>query len=681
VTVFRDAQGVPHVRASSVTRLAFEQGRVTASDRAWQLEIERLRGEGRTAELLGPAGVEWDVFARRALVTEQAQRAFAGLDRETQAFVTAYADGVNAGFREGAGAPELDRLGATPGTWHPWTPLAVFLVQQILFGSFPSKLWRRRLLEVLGDDSLFRTEGLPGGSNALVVGPERTASGAALVGGDPHRTFEAPNIYQQVRLACPEFDVVGYTFPGVPGVQHFGHAGEVAWAITNAVADYEDVYVEMLERRGDEVWCVGPTGWERAEHTLGTIRVRDAEDVRVELVVTDRGPVVLGGPDDAEALSLRTPANVLGDLGFSALLPLLRARSADDVEQALDGWVLPVNNLVVADRSGEIRHRVVGRVPERPGRLRRTAGRPEDGDEWSGWVSDLPGTPLTRDAHFATANQRASAAYDRIGDDFAPAFRADRIDELLAGRTDLTAGHVAEVLGDARQNAGQVLLDVVADLTDLPDAAARVREELLAWDLTMAADSPGAALFAALRDVVVDRICAAEPLAPLAAGSPYGELFAPWFSLPTRVAVALHVILAADRPFGLDIPALVADALTEVASVRPAAWGERHLFHPLHALEQFGLQHERTAPATPLPGDSDAVLATGYLPGTSVCLRGPVARYVWDLADRAAGGWVVPLGASGLPDSRHHTDQNSTWAAGGVLPVVTDWDQLTQEAR
>ena len=32
----------------------------------------------------------------------------------------------------------------------------------------------------------------------------------------------------------------------MPGVSHFAHAGEVAWGITNAMADYQDVYIEQL---------------------------------------------------------------------------------------------------------------------------------------------------------------------------------------------------------------------------------------------------------------------------------------------------------------------------------------------------------------------------------------------------------------------------------------------------
>ena len=82
----------------------------------------------------------------------------------------------------------------------------------------PGKLWTARAREVLGDDAeLLSAQGpLSSGSNAWAVGGARTASGFPLVAGDPHRTIESPGVYQQVRLACEEFDVVGFAFPGVP---------------------------------------------------------------------------------------------------------------------------------------------------------------------------------------------------------------------------------------------------------------------------------------------------------------------------------------------------------------------------------------------------------------------------------------------------------------------------------
>ena len=190
-----------------------------------------------------------------------------------------------------------------------------------------------------------------------------------MVGGDPHRTFEAPNCYAQVRLTCVDegWDVAGLTFPGVPGVQHFAHAGEVAWGITNAMGDYQDVFVERVEQAEDGgLRAQGPDGWEPVQVHLETVRVRDTiAPVEVEVVRTARGPVVLVGEEPGTAYSLRWPADVLGDLGLGTLVPLLRARTADDVLGALEGWVEPVNNVLVADTAGAARQQVVGRVPAR----------------------------------------------------------------------------------------------------------------------------------------------------------------------------------------------------------------------------------------------------------------------------------------------------------------------------
>ena len=113
--------------------------------------------------------------------------------------------------------------------------------------------------------------------------------------GDPHRIIELPGVYQQVRLACPEFDVVGLAFPGVPGLPHFGHTGDVAWAITNAMADYQDLYRRGAPpRRGRPASRpAAATGWEPAAAHIETIEVRGAgRRETVEVIETARGPVI-----------------------------------------------------------------------------------------------------------------------------------------------------------------------------------------------------------------------------------------------------------------------------------------------------------------------------------------------------------------------------------------------------
>ena len=48
--VFRDAFGIPHIRATDAGALAELQGHVTARDRAWQIEVDRLRPAGPLSE-------------------------------------------------------------------------------------------------------------------------------------------------------------------------------------------------------------------------------------------------------------------------------------------------------------------------------------------------------------------------------------------------------------------------------------------------------------------------------------------------------------------------------------------------------------------------------------------------------------------------------------------------------
>ncbi|MYS70514.1 penicillin acylase family protein, partial [Streptomyces sp. SID5926] len=378
---YRDAWGIPHLRADTPHELARAQGRVTARDRAWQLEVERHRAQGTSASFLGPEALSWDRLARRARLADTARRCFAALERkdpETAAWVRAYADGVNEGLT-GTGrpnpAPEFARTGLAPGRWDPWTPLGVWLATHILFAGFPAKLWREHIATHLGPEAvaLFAADG-PGtaGSNGWLVSGERTTTGHALIAGDPHRFIEDPGVYQQIHLSCPEFDVVGLAVPGVPGVAHFGHTGTVAWAITNAMADYQDLYRERLRRTGAGVEALGPDGtWHRAARHTETIHVAGEDTVEVEIIETDRGPVIAGGPEGLDdgtpaALSLRYPPRVTADLGFGALLPLLRARRVADVDRALDAWAEPVNVVQAADTEGGLLHRVAGRVPVRP---------------------------------------------------------------------------------------------------------------------------------------------------------------------------------------------------------------------------------------------------------------------------------------------------------------------------
>ncbi|MFJ6147572.1 GNAT family N-acetyltransferase [Streptomyces anulatus] len=734
--VFRDDWGIPHLRAADALALARAQGHVTALDRAWQLETERHRLLGTSASVLGAEAVDWDRFVRRARLADTARRCFDRLAPETAAWVGAYVDGVNDGLAEGASrAPEFAAVDGAPGRWEPWTPLGVWLSTHILFAGFPTKLWREEVAHRLGEDrmTLFATDG-PGtaGSNGWLLSGERTASGAPLLAGDPHRFIEAPGVYQQIRLACPAYDVVGLAVPGVPGIAHFGHSGGVAWAITNAMADYQDLYREQLRRTPDGgVEALGPDGWYRAHAHTETIEVAGADPETVEVIETDRGPVIIGGPDgdwgsapgggprgvlgggpggrpggdsggdlgggpDADAsaegpraISLRHPPRVTGELGFDALPALLRARTVDDLDTALDRWVEPVNVVLAADTAGGTLHRVAGHVPVRPYANRLRVVPAEDpAYAWrEGEAAPQPRTGTVGPGGIAVmANERGLAA--PLGVEFAPPHRARRIRELLGGRTDWSPDTMSAVHTDTLLASSRPLLSLLAWAPGLGPAAERLRDRLLRWDRHMDADSTDATLYSRLRTDVVHRLAGHPALKGVTgADDPWRSaahpaLFRPWLAAVPRIGYALESLLTVGLLPYEDRLAVVAASAEAVAAAAeetpPGPWGELHRLSPWQALPDLvpdGSDAEAIRPG--LAGDHDCVLSTSGVPGvTDLFARGPAARYVWDLARREDSRWVVPFGASGVPGSAHHRDQTPLWVRGELAPVVTDWNLL-----
>jgi penicillin amidase len=710
--VRRDALGVPHLQADDVMELARLQGRVTALDRGWQVEHHRWRMEGRTAEYVGADGLAWDRFARQVRLEPTVRRCFERLDPETRTWLTAYVDGVNDTLADGlSGTPEVAQLGlgsyaASPRPWEPWTPLGIFWGIHLLFGTFPSKLFNAHVAERLGFDALamLNAEGVErveaSGSNAWVIGGARTASGLPLIAGDPHRTIELPGCYQQVGLACPEFDVVGFAFPGVPGVQHFAHTGTVAWGITNAMADYQDLTLESLGHDGHAAdgsplhKARGVDGWEPVWSTTETVRVRGGADVTVPVVVTARGPVVTGLEAEIERLvaeaeappqwtdesaqprrahpaahSLRTPTQVEEDLGFGALLPLLRSRTVADVEEALSRWVEPVNSALVADVTGRMRHVVVGRVPERDGLgavLPVAAWDPRH--VWRGY---RPGPARDVPDVMVSANDRCSGG--GLGVEYATPFRAERIGSLIETLGEagggLTADDCAAIHVDTLNGQADLMRELVEE-ADVTGAAAALRDVLLAWDGHSDPDSAGAALFAAWRTALVRWFSEHPQLAALHEPNGHSRLFAAWTDVVAQIGAGWHSMARLGPQHGIDVSEGVRVALERVAGQAdsPTAWGERHWLRPLHALDASG--RAPSVPRDPVGGDKGCVLAAASAPGvTDHCYGGPVARYVWDLADRDASRWVVPFGASGDARDPHFADQTRAWLDGALHPV------------
>ncbi|MFQ5872939.1 MAG: penicillin acylase family protein, partial [Dehalococcoidia bacterium] len=537
------------------------------------------------------------------------------------------------------------------------------------------------------------------GSNNWVLAGSRTASGKPLIAGDPHRPLDTPNVYYQNHLSCPEFDVVGLSFPGVPGFPHFGHNARVAWCVTHAMADYQDLYIERF-KEGDPGLYEFRGEWRQADVYQETIKVRDGKPDQLQVTVTHHGPIILGDPSKGHGIAFRYTATAEPMPAANAIHAMLRAGSVDEMEEAMRCWVDPVNNLLFADLDGNIGYLTRGKLPIRSP---ANAWLPVPGwtgeHEWQGMVpfEEMPRIRNPEDGYIITANNRVvDENYPHyIALDYWPEFRARRIWNHLL---DIDKAHAQDMPSIHAENTSipaQQLVRLLpsANLSD-PDAQA-AGERLAEWDGRMDVDRMEPTIYSAFRDALAERI-AESTLGPLFREALKGEGQGGPVWLRRFEARLPRLIQKRDAdllPPGEDWDSLMASALTDaVAQLRQRlgpdmdswTWGRVHATRPKHTLSQSfpELADLLDPPAVSIGGDGDTPLAASYAPSDPYTVTTTsAARYVFDLGDWSNSGWVVPLGVSGNPGSPHYADQVSTWAEVRLLSMLYDWKRIAAESE
>lgn len=728
VEVFRDPEGIPHIRARRQHDAFLAQGFVHAQDRLFQMELNLRRALGRSAEWLGASALGMDVLCRRLGMEAACRRDFAALGAEARGMLEAYVAGVNAFLESGApSAVEYALLGAAPMRWEPWHPIAVMRRLGLLMGSVWFKLWRAAALPLVGADQVTKLRYEDGGSDPLCIPPgveaarwtatladlapavsalldraapdaagggsnnwalsaERSGTGRPLLAGDPHRVFEIPNMYAQGHLACDAFDVVGLTVPGVPGFPHFAQNGRVAWCVTHAFVDIHDLFVERFDIGA--AYHLFRDAWLPVRRRRESIAVRGALAREIEVVETSHGPVIAGDPASGTAIALRSVQFAETDLSFDCLPRMLRAQDVPALFEATRGWGLIDHNLVAADTSGRIGHLVRAMVPRRP---RVNGWLPVPGwtgeHEWQGWIpfEAMPRQIDPAGGVIVTANNRvvADGGADYLCTDCHPPARARRIGALLA-QPDATA---EAIHGDTLSANALLLRDHLSVLPPPDDAAAAaLRDRLLGWDGRMAADSLAASGYVALR-LALTRILAersglgglaGNPLLAVPPGVvPLNQL---WWTLPSLLRSA-DASLLDGWSWAQAMQAALVAAAADPITAQP--WGEAHrprFAHPLGAVFPDAAEL-LDPPARAIGGDGDTVFANGLLPSAGPrAAYGALARYVFDVGAWENSRWTVFHGASGHPGSPHYADQHAAWAEARLTPMRYGWDGIAASA-
>ena len=748
VEIHRDRWGIPHASASNLADAFFAQGFFTAQDRLWQMEYDRRRGAGRWAEVVGEGAVDQDVLMRRFRLVDSAKVDYRATAGDTRLMFDAYAQGVNAFIQTTGSLPvEYGISGLSPEPWEPWDGLVVYKVRHILMGVFESKIWRAQVVRKLGpektamifpgyepghllilppgeayrgalDDGLEELSRGAGslnylhesdlGSNSFALGGERTESGMPILAGDSHRALDTPNAYYQNHIACPDFDVVGLSFAGLPSFPHFGHNAHVAWSVTHTWADYQDLYIERFspDHPGQYLY---QDAWLPAQVFEETIKVKDGESRHIKSVVTHHGPVIAGDPEAGSGLSFKYTATEGAESGApawtNALLTMLRSGDAHELVESMKDWVDPVNNFLLADVKGAFGYLCRGRIPIRS---MDNAWLPAPGwtgeHEWRGYIpfEEMPRSLDPESGYVATANNRP------VGDDyphyialdFTPGFRAERVTRRLLSLDRPSAADMAEVHREMVSAPARAYLGFLQDVTPESPEAARAKAKLLGWDCRMDAAAVEPTIYSAFRDALLKDVLEGYlgPELAQASWKPEGRGLGLFLG---RLKARLIVLIASDdrrmlAP-GETWQGLMSRALTRAVAELAARlggamdsgieawqWGRVHLAKPTHTLSASrpDLAELLDAPPIPSSGDGDTPLAGGYAAANFATVTSlSVARYSYDTADWDNSLWVVPLGASGHPGSPHYHDQSESWRKVEMVPMEYDWAGIADNSE
>lgn len=547
ISIERDANGIPTIKAASREDAVFGLGYVHAQDRLWQLETHKRIGAGRLAEAFGESAVDADKFLRALGVRRVAAEQYAQASADSRAVLTAYADGINAFVENELSArpPEFMLLGLQPEPWVPEDSMAwATMMAWDLGANWSAELLRMRLslklpvervnellppyagdkpLQTADYAALFRSLKLDGtlgqqalnaapesgvegvGSNNWVVHGTHTESGKPLLANDPHLKLTAPALWYFARLEAPGFKVAGATLPGLPFVV-LGQNEHVAWGFTNTAPDVQDLYIERI-KPDDATQYQTPEGWAKFITYPEVIKVRGKPDVTLTVRNTRHGPVIsdaggategLTGPPakPAYALALRWTALDVDSATMDAGLGFNASRSVADFVAASGKHLAPMQNMVVADDQGHIGMVAAGRVPVRKPENDLKGLVPAPGwdarYDWAG-VLEPTWTPRELDpprGWIATANQRIHPVdYPHfITSEWAAPYRQQRIEQLLAAKPKHSLESLRSIQSDQLSAGTLRLMPFLRKAQSSHALAQAAQRELAAFDGVMAAD-------------------------------------------------------------------------------------------------------------------------------------------------------------------------------------------------
>ncbi|WP_297838827.1 penicillin acylase family protein [Pseudomonas sp.] len=751
VSVRRNSLGMPLIESNTFHDALFTLGYVHASDRISQMVSMRLLAQGRLAELDGPSALEIDRFMRSVNLKKSASELYNSSSPRLKRFFEVYARGVNAYLFRYRDKLPADLMAANyhPEYWKPEDSALIFsLLNFGMSANLQQELSSLVLAQKVGAEKLawliptYPDEELPvaetdklkglslvgqapglnelnkvalqlsdlnmlgvAASNNWVITPQRSRSGKSLLANDMHLPATLPSAWSFVQIRAPKFQAAGMTIAGLPLVMS-GFNGQLAWGMTAAMGDNQDVFLEKLKRENNTLLYLVEGKWQRAAVRNETFFVKGGRPLRETVYETRHGPLLnsaFGERSNPEqpvqlsnglGLALQTP-DFKDDKSMDALFNLSRAQNVEKASDAIREIRAMALNIVFADAQ-HVGWQVTGRFPNRREGLGLLPSPGWDSRyDWDGFADPMlhPYDQDPTQGWIGTANQRTmQKGYGmQLSNSWNYPERAERIAELansgkqdsrsmIAMQNDQTTTFAAK-LKKMFQAPGMVQ-PLKKAIEALPAAdrgkAQEALARLMAFDGKLSASSSDAAIYELFLQESAKQIFLDE-LGPET--SPTWKAFVENANF-TYSAQADHLLGREDSPYWDDIktpqkedkPTILARSLAAAITAGDSQLGADHKGWQWGKLHRYTwtAQNGSMANRSPIPagGDHSTINSAAYAWGENFdTALTPALRIIIDFGQPEPMMGQNSAGESGNPASPHYADGIDPWLKGQYTTI------------
>lgn len=501
VTVAYDKNGIPHIKANDDLDAFRSLGYVVAQHRLFQLDLQRRIATGRLSEILGEKVIELDKLNRSLGFNHYAKKFVrqGNWSKEADERIEAYLEGLNHFVENGRLPVEFKILRYKPDTFSKSDILAfigymsftfqeafkqdpplINLLSQVdlelqkdletVYDEIAPAIDKTKSIDSVGKlDSILPTAQIKysealnkalnqndqwgfelSGSNAWIVGPEKSESNKVLIANDPHIAHSNPSVWFEASIETPKKQFHGHFLSFIPFAP-MAWTPRLAWTLTMSELDDMDFYILNKDKLGGYSKANGEPIF--VEKITEDILVKGGGVEKFETYVTPYGPIL------DKYISLGEKVSVSGfwsfyspeNQAFEGLYSMYKSEDLESFRKSFDYLTAPGLSISYGDAKGNIAWFTMGRTLVRKKFQSHTNFRFAANEEIPSLVpfSENPHLVNPADSYIVNANHRITNAHlNRFPGYYQPSDRANRIERLINSKDKANKEYFRKMLMD-----------------------------------------------------------------------------------------------------------------------------------------------------------------------------------------------------------------------------------------